>query len=641
MRKFWHWRFRDAPFNQKLTVLSMVSSIIALLLTGAVLIALDLAGQRNVIRENLSILSQVTASNSAAALLFDDPEAARETLSALKAKPQIVSAAIYDTQGSAFATFQSGVQGAVIPEKMGSAGTWFDGDFLILSKPIVFEDEEIGGIYLQYDSSELSQRLITDLAVVGAVLSFSFLGSIFLSGRLKRITSEPILNLAHTARQVKERNDYSLRATKFSEDELGKLTQDFNSMLEEVQRRDIQKTEAEKRFAFIAEASTFLGQSLDDEETMTQVARACIPYLADWCMVDLIIGPDGKVEFPVFVPEEGSPLDRLSEAESIEFKNVREKALRSGRPEIRYDAQSQWLRAVLSVPLVARGNILGVLTFVSRGFRHTYKGSEAEVANDLVRRLAFAIDNIHLYRDAEKAIRLRDEFIAIASHELKTPLTTLQLQVQNVMRMAISGTLQFVPKDRINQMKETVEHQISRYSRLVRDLLDVSRVSMGDLKLDWQEVRLSDLVRGVVEEMSTELERAGCKIEFDMDETVVGRWDRFRIEQAVTNLLTNAAKYGAGRPIVVKVSRKDGMAVFSVRDFGIGIAPPDQSRIFDRFERAVSVRHFGGFGLGLFIARQNVVVHGGRIWVESAPHEGATFSFEIPLWPGWAVSRAA
>ncbi|MFN7132574.1 MAG: PAS domain S-box protein [Myxococcales bacterium] len=235
--------------------------------------------------------------------------------------------------------------------------------------------------------------------------------------------------------------------------------------------------------------------------------------------------------------------------------------------------------------------------------------------------------------ELQNAIRSRDEFLSIASHELKTPLTSLKLQAQVRARSLERGELAaFTPE----RLKKSVEHdvrRIDRISRLVDDMLDIARITSGKLHLEREQTDLCALVREVVERFSLILEATATPMHLESCDAVVGEWDRFRLEQVVTNLLTNAVRYGAGRPLRVEIGRAGPYAYFSVRDQGIGIAPEAHERIFLRFERAVSANDVSGLGLGLYISRQIVEMHGGRILVESDVGKGATFRVELPLRP--------
>jgi signal transduction histidine kinase len=228
------------------------------------------------------------------------------------------------------------------------------------------------------------------------------------------------------------------------------------------------------------------------------------------------------------------------------------------------------------------------------------------------------------------AINARDQFLSIASHELRTPLTSLKLYVQIILRK-----FNLLPskdpnlQDFANRL-HGIDDQIEQMTKLVNDLLDVSRISNHQLEIVLDEVDLNSIVQRVVERFSDELKKAGCVLHLQMDPDIIGLWDPMRLEQVVTNLLSNAIKYGQGKPIELTVQANTTHATLKIKDHGIGIAPENQKRIFNRFERAVSTHHYGGLGLGLWIAKQIIESLEGTIQVESQIGSGATFSVSLP-----------
>jgi signal transduction histidine kinase len=237
-----------------------------------------------------------------------------------------------------------------------------------------------------------------------------------------------------------------------------------------------------------------------------------------------------------------------------------------------------------------------------------------------------------LLEKQQEATRIRDEFISIASHELKTPLTSLKLQAQINMRFL---TEHVEPQsaavvERFRKFVRSSSEQVDRLTRLIEDMLDVSRINAGKLILNRAEVDLAELVREVADRLTPQFSAAGCELTLSLQDNIRGAWDRYRIEQVIINLLTNAIRYGQGKPIHLSLDYANHLATLKVADQGVGIAPENQSRIFERFERAQHSRNIDGLGLGLYICRQIVENHGGEIRVESEPGAGSVFVVTLP-----------
>ena len=289
------------------------------------------------------------------------------------------------------------------------------------------------------------------------------------------------------------------------------------------------------------------------------------------------------------------------------------------------------LTSGMTVPMRAGGRTLGALTFGTTGNRAVFTEKDFDLAKEIARRTALAVDNARLYSEAQRAIRSREDFLSIASHELKTPLTALQFQIQTLLRASEKGALQTMPVERATKMLHGAVRQGKRLARLSETLLDISRIDAGRLELNLADMDLSQLAVEVVDRLSDEAARGGCDFDLRASRTVEGKWDRLRLDQVTTNLLSNAIKYGAGKRIKLSIKHEDSYAMIEVVDQGIGIEPAHLARVFDRFERASSARHYGGLGLGLYITRQIVEAHAGSISVVSSPGNGSIFTVKLPL----------
>jgi signal transduction histidine kinase len=231
----------------------------------------------------------------------------------------------------------------------------------------------------------------------------------------------------------------------------------------------------------------------------------------------------------------------------------------------------------------------------------------------------------------QQAVRVRDEFLTIAGHELRTPLTTMRLQVQAVLRGLRTGAAS--QGTRLEEQLTLVERSTHRLHRLVDRLLDIDQVAAQGVELQLARVDLAQIATNVARHFDEADASARLEVTVKPRGPVLGDWDELRIEALLTNLISNALKYGEGKPVRISVEDRGGEAALTVADQGIGIAPEDQVRIFERFGRAVSERRYGGFGIGLWLVKEITYAHGGRIELRSAPGRGSSFTIHLPKDP--------
>ena len=411
--------------------------------------------------------------------------------------------------------------------------------------------------------------------------------------------------------------------------------------------------------AFLSEATRVLASSLDYRATLTSVAELAVPTIADWCVVHAV-GDDGEIGQLAVAHADPA---KVAWAREIQERYPSDpnaptgvpNVIRTGRPEIypsipedvlvaaaRDDEHLGLLREVgftsaMILPIVARDRVLGVITLVSAEAGRHYGDSDLALAQHLARRAAVAIDNALLYREAQEAARARDQFLAVAAHELRSPLTSMKGFAQLLLRRAKRTT---GGEEWITPL-QTIDAQVNRVTELVGRLLDVSRIEEKRLQLQVEPVDMVEVVRGAAVEAQLATEQHTVAARFGAD-SLIASVDRTRIEQVLANLLDNAIKYSpAGTSVEVVLQADSNDLIIDVRDEGPGIPADAQARMFERYFRGTSSSRATseGLGLGLYVAHGIVTAHGGRMWVESEDGNGTTFSFSLPRNPSHAADQ--
>jgi signal transduction histidine kinase len=376
------------------------------------------------------------------------------------------------------------------------------------------------------------------------------------------------------------------------------------------------------------------------------VAHAAVPALADACVVSIAEERPGAG--PRFVPLGVPEIDHRARqvlAEDAVHLPVLLEVLRSGQPQVfpslpATDAPDLIQPAYrlelgassfMTIPLRVRGRIIGAVTLFRILNPNTYDAFDLATAEDFSRRAGLSIETSRLYHYAHESARVRGEFLSLAAHELRTPVTPIKMQTQSLLHDLGDNGNGAVKN--LTKRLESIERATGRLESLIDSLLDVSELTVGEFTPDLTDTDLSDLAHDVACRLASDLEKAGCSLTLTAPDAVVGQWDRPRIRRVVSSLVSNATKYGSGKPIEMTVRKHHANARLTVRDHGIGIPRSEQARVFDLFERAVPVHEYGGLGLGLWIARQVIEAHGGHIFLWSRPGEGSEFTVELPLRP--------
>jgi PAS domain S-box-containing protein len=421
------------------------------------------------------------------------------------------------------------------------------------------------------------------------------------------------------------------------------------------------ETEAARRLQFLGEASAMLASSLDPARIAVSTARLPVSYLADICAIHLVDAEgmvqqvavcsagltdvasmrhwqdDGPVARPL--PPHLASVLNANRAEQVQ--DIAEDWLNefAAGPEIASLLAEARVRSLLLVPLVGQGRALGTMTLGRSEGRPAFSASECDLAVDLARRCSLVLDNALLHaqvvieRDrASTANRAKDEFVAVLSHELRTPLTAILGWVRILKRQATS-------QDALGEGVRVLEHNTRHVARLVEDCLDVARIAERKIQLQRERIDLNEIVKNALDSAREAAQEKNLRFLVHLSPSSL--WvsgDRIRLEQVVSNLLSNAARYTAADGLISVTSEAAGEeAEVSVQDTGIGIAPELLEQIFEPFRQAGPnwLASDSGLGLGLAIARQIAQVHGGKVWAESpGPGSGSTFRLRLPLIAG-------
>jgi two-component system, sensor histidine kinase and response regulator len=635
-------KYRNLPVKNKLLLIIMATVSAALTLSGAAVLDYVRFVLRGAMRDDLTILAEMYGSNSTAALTFGDQEAAGELLSGFRAKRSIVYAVLYSEDRRAFATYARGKTDSFTVPAVRADASWFEGARLKLFRSIVLNHQPIGTIYLESDLADVDGRLKQSAAVLLAILFGASTVAFMLAARLRAGISEPIRHLAETAKAVSNHKDYTTRANKVSNDDLGQLTDSFNAMLAEIERRDKQllahrdllelkvaerttelalaKDKAETACRLLEHSHTRLSLALDGGSQALwewEIGKTRSSYGKSWSNVlgfsaeelgdspdtwERLIHPD---DWPKVLQAMQNHMAGLTGSYQADYR-MRTK-----------DGGWRWVEA--------RGK---VVERASDGTPVRVAGTHLDVTER-----KHAEQALHTAKEAaEAASRAKSEFLANMSHEIRTPMNG----IIGMAELASATELTEEQRYYLNTVRSSGESLLI----IINDILDFSKIEAGRLSLDSVEFDLDELLQETVRTIALSAHQKGLELLFEnqvaQPTLVVG--DPGRVRQVVTNLLGNAVKFtssGEVRLDVVEVARglNDLTVRFSVSDTGIGVPRASQEHIFEAFVQAdaSSTRLYGGTGLGLAICSRLVALMGGRIWVESETGQGSTFHFTAKL----------
>lgn len=406
----------------------------------------------------------------------------------------------------------------------------------------------------------------------------------------------------------------------------------------------------EKNLQYLAEASKILSSSLDYQKTLNTVAELAVPHIADWCAID-ILEDNGKVKQVAIVHKnpkkvkwakelrKKQPVDPsdsqsgfgkiLKTGESIIYPVITEDMLRAmiTDPKQLKLALKIGFKSVMMVPIFSKNKPIGAITFVTTETKRYYNEADLLMAEELATRASVAIENAKLFQNSQEAITVRDDFISVASHELKTPVTSVKMFAQVLKK----HSEQIGDKQAVRHLSK-MDQQIDKLTELIYDLLNVSKIQAGRMEFRESIFNFDEVITDVVDILQETETKHKIVVEGKTGKKVKG--DKERIGQVLNNLISNAIKYSpkSDKVVVTLKATKKNVTV-AVQDFGIGMSKVHLDKIFERFYRIYDTtdKTFPGLGIGLYIASEIVKRHGGKLWVESDLGKGSTFYFSLPI----------
>jgi signal transduction histidine kinase/DNA-binding response OmpR family regulator/HAMP domain-containing protein len=605
--------FGDWPIRRKLTAMFLLISGLVLLLTSAAFMGYEYLSFRQTIQNNLSTLGRIIAANSTASLAFDNRADAREILSALKAEPHVVAAALYDKEGHRFASYPDDSAGEALPAAPGPDGYRFQPGHLIGFQAVAEEsNQRLGTLYLDSDLQAVGKTLRLSGLIAAVVMALSLLAAYLLSMSLQGTISRPILVLAETAKAVSDGRDYSVRAQTFGRDELGALTQTFNHMLGRIQDQTRALHDSKERLDLALQSAGVGTWSWD----VGANALVWDNFLHPLFGLPPHASPNRYEDFLALVHPEDRQRIAQDTADSVER-------------DVPYDTEYRvvWPDRTERV-LASRGKVFREST----GKPPRMTG----VCWDITER-RLMVEQRQAREAADAANRAKSTFLASMSHELRTPLNAI-IGFSELLESHTFGGL----NDRQQRYVANVLTSGRHLLQLINDILDLSKVEAGHMELALSEFDVALALRDAWTIVGTLADRKQLTLDVQADEGIpMLAADQSKFKQILYNLLSNAIKFTPdGGRIRVTARLAADLEVnggkwieIAVADTGIGLRPEDQERIFGTFEQVDSAygREQQGTGLGLALTRRFVEMHGGRIWVESQLGKGSVFRFVLPL----------
>ncbi|HEY0899341.1 MAG TPA: ATP-binding protein [Sphingobacteriaceae bacterium] len=583
-------KFKDIPIQRKLMSAIMLTCTVVLVFICTAYILLEYTSSKNILTNKVSTLGNVVASNSSAALAFDSEADAIEILHALKGDKSIVAAALYDKEGNLFARYPQNISPQALPERPGAVGYEFQGDHLQGFEPVLQANDHLGTLFIRSNMNsvyaQMKRFILIALLLIAGSLGVAYLLSIF----LQKSISQPILALENTAKVISGTRDYTIRAVKSGDDEIGSLTDNFNNMLVQIEYQNSMLSEREEHLRLAvqaAELGTFDMNINTGAITWDQRCKELLGLYKD--------ASDAANQHQ---------FDGATENDQGRISKILHNVLETQEADGNYDAvyrvtgfnnKVRWVR------------VKGKMFF--------------NEANKPVRFLGAVLD----FTNQKQEELRKNDFIAIISHELKTPLTTIKSYIQILLAKARKEEDAF----ELNALGRA-DAQTVKIASMINDFLNLARIEEGKLRINKEVFCLNTFLEDTIAEAAFLTSNHDLKVINCQGLNVYA--DKDKIAQVLINLISNATKYSPpGSTILIGCEKVNGSVRIYVSDNGIGINREHQKKLFNRFYRVENEKSktVSGFGIGLYLVSEILRYHDSNILVESEEGNGSTFSFNL------------
>lgn len=625
----------------KLILISMLTCIFSLTLAAAIVVVYSSYYMKQELVKNTSTISLLIAGRSTAALTFQDRTLAEENLSSLRIKPLVAAASILNENGNIFAQYTNADgRGINFPVGLNKNGYYFENGYLLLFEPIFLENKQIGTVFICSSLKDYyaQQRYIILLSIILILFSSSI--AFFLASRLQLFVSTPILKLTRTTQLISRQNDYSIRAEKTSDDEIGILVNAFNEMFEQIekQQKEVENVtsdlrnlneELEERVSLRTNELEKSNRELLNAEIAIKESEQRLKDILNYAPILVYINDlEGRY---IFVNKEFERLMELSADEVINKTDAelfpRERAERNiaqnkkvieTRQAQIYENESQKKDGMhyfvdVLFPIADSNNQI----YATSGW--TIDITERKIAEDALKKAK---------EQAESADRLKSAFLATMSHELRTPLNSI-IGFTGILLKGIAGPLNAEQTKQLSMAKGSGQHLLA----LINDVLDISKIEAGQLVVSLKEFDFSASLGKVVSIVQPLADKKGLELKVSISpQPNVIFSDERRVEQIFLNLINNAIKFTESGYVEITSEIKNDLVTTKITDTGIGIAEADLDKLFKPFSQVDTglTRNHEGTGLGLSISKKLIDKLGGSITVESKVNIGSVFTVVLP-----------